>query len=282
MKTICLTALLVWVAGLCAAAPLQLHPDNPHYFLLRGKPTVLIASSEHYGAVLNRDFDYAQISRNAAGRRDEPDADIPRDVLRAGGASSTSPTTRWPRRPGASSAPGREHEPGLSGGGNKFDLTKWDDAYFARLKDFVAQAGKRGVVVELVLFCPLYKDEQWDISPMNARNNVNGVGTVDARRRADAQARRPDGLSEGDGPQDRHRAEGLRQPLLRDLQRAVLRRRGAGLAAPHRRGDPRDREGLPRPAPDRAEHRQQQDRRSTSRTRPFRSSTSTIACRRRR
>src|SRR5678810_1032199 len=43
-----------------AAEPLRLHPDNPHYFLWRGKPTVLITSGEHYGAVLNRDFDYVK------------------------------------------------------------------------------------------------------------------------------------------------------------------------------------------------------------------------------
>ncbi len=40
------------------AIPIRLHPENPHYFLFRGKPTVLITSSEHYGAVLNPDFDY--------------------------------------------------------------------------------------------------------------------------------------------------------------------------------------------------------------------------------
>ncbi len=38
--------------------PIELHPDNPHYFLWRGQATVLITSGEHYGAVLNRDFDY--------------------------------------------------------------------------------------------------------------------------------------------------------------------------------------------------------------------------------
>jgi hypothetical protein len=27
--------------------PIALHPDNPHYFLFRGKPTVLITSAEH-------------------------------------------------------------------------------------------------------------------------------------------------------------------------------------------------------------------------------------------
>src|SRR6185369_3001313 len=41
-----------------AAEPLSLHPDNPHYFLFRDKPTILITSAEHYGAVLNPDFDY--------------------------------------------------------------------------------------------------------------------------------------------------------------------------------------------------------------------------------
>ena len=30
-------------------APLALHPENPHYFLFRGKPTVLVTSGEHYG-----------------------------------------------------------------------------------------------------------------------------------------------------------------------------------------------------------------------------------------
>ena len=40
------------------AKTLELHPRNPHYFLFRGKPTVLITSGEHYGAVLNGAFDF--------------------------------------------------------------------------------------------------------------------------------------------------------------------------------------------------------------------------------
>src|SRR5437764_1205666 len=55
--------LLVFLFPLPAAwaeekKPLALHPDKPHYFLFRGKPAVLITSGEHYGAVLNGDFDY--------------------------------------------------------------------------------------------------------------------------------------------------------------------------------------------------------------------------------
>jgi len=50
--------------------------------------------------------------------------------------------------------------------------------YFKRLKDFVRQAGRRGVVVELDLFCPFYEDAMWNASPMNADNNVNNIGRI--------------------------------------------------------------------------------------------------------
>ena len=64
MRTIVQLAILILTLTLTATParaadkPLALHPDNSHYFLFRGKPTVLITSGEHYGAVLNRDFDY--------------------------------------------------------------------------------------------------------------------------------------------------------------------------------------------------------------------------------
>ena len=41
-----------------AAQPISLHPENQRYFLYKGKPLVLVTSAEHYGAVLNADFDF--------------------------------------------------------------------------------------------------------------------------------------------------------------------------------------------------------------------------------
>jgi hypothetical protein len=73
----------------------------------------------------------------------------------------------------------RSGTPGASDGGTKFDLTRWDDAYFGRLKEIIKQAGDRGVVVELVLFCTMYDENVWNASPMHARNNVNGIGTLE-------------------------------------------------------------------------------------------------------
>jgi hypothetical protein len=170
--------LLATLPAADAGAPLALHPDNPHYFLLRGQPTVLVTSGEHYGAVLNLDFDYRKyletlqadglnLTRTFTGAYCEP-----------AGAFNIAENTLAPAK-GRFLAPwARSDTPGYANGGNKFDLTRFDDAYLRRLKDFVAEAGRRGVVVEINLFCPFYEEPQWQLSPMNVGNNVNGLGKV--------------------------------------------------------------------------------------------------------
>ena len=158
--------------------PIQLHPENPHYFLWRGKSTVLITSTEHYGGVLNRAFNYRKyfdtleslgfnLTRTFSGAYCEPF-----------GAFNIQNNTLAPAKGQLICPWARSEQPGYANGGNKFDLTEWDPAYFQRLKDFVGEAGKHGIVVELVLFCPFYEDSMWNLSPMNAVNNVNGIGTM--------------------------------------------------------------------------------------------------------
>ncbi len=160
------------------AQPISLHPENPHYFLWQGKPRVFITSGEHYGAVLNLDFDYRKyidtlakdgllLTRTFSGAYVEPE-----------GAFNIAKNTLAPL-PGRFICPwARSNENGYANGGNKFDLTKWDESYLERLKDFVSYANKKGVVVEFTLFCPMYEDKQWNLSPLNILNNVNGVGNV--------------------------------------------------------------------------------------------------------
>jgi hypothetical protein len=70
----------------------------------------------------------------------------------------------------------RSDTPGYYDGGNKFDLSRFDPDYFDRMKDFMEAADESGVVVEYTLFCPLYRNELWDASPMNVKNNISGVG----------------------------------------------------------------------------------------------------------
>ena len=157
-------------AALLAAEPLRLHPENPHYFVFNGRPTVLITSGEHYGAVLNREFDYVRYLDTLAADRLNLTRVFSGSYREVPGNFKIAGNTLAP-------APGKFIAPWAQRDG-KFDLTKWDDAYFTRLKDFITHAGRRGIVVELVLFCPFYEDSMWNVSPMNIRNNVNGVGDV--------------------------------------------------------------------------------------------------------
>jgi hypothetical protein len=67
-------------------------------------------------------------------------------------------------------------------GGLKFDLTKFDDAYFARLRSRTEAAAARGVYVAVMLFNGWsleYKGEDfgnpWEGHPFNRANNVNGI-----------------------------------------------------------------------------------------------------------
>ena len=173
-----LVLLLGWFPAFGAGQTLSLHPENPHYFLFRGKPTAVITSGEHYGAVLNLDFDYLTYlntlkrdglngTRTWSGAYCEPPD-----------AFSIASNTLAPVFGRLICPWARSEQPGYANGGNKFDLNQWDPAYFKRLKDFLRQAGKRGIIVELNLFCPFYDESMWRLSPMNAANNINGVGSV--------------------------------------------------------------------------------------------------------
>ena len=159
-----------------AAEPIALHPENPHYFLWRGEPTILVTSGEHYGALLNLDFDYVRyfdaLKRDGLNHT-RTFSGVYREVPSSFGITD-NPLAPKPNRYVCPWA--RSDEPGYYDGGSKFDLSRWDPAYFERLKDFMRQAQARGIVVEMTLFCPMYTEELWTASPMNAANNVNGIG----------------------------------------------------------------------------------------------------------
>jgi hypothetical protein len=173
-----LAALVLAAATGAAHPPLALHPDNPRYFLFRGKPTVLVTSGEHYGAVLNLDFDYVRYLDTLAADGLNLTRLFSGTYREVPSSFAITDNTLAPK-PGRYVAPwARGTEPGDFDGGMKFDLSRWDESYFRRLKDFMAEAEKRGVVVEMNLFCPFYEEVLWDANPMDARNNANGVGKV--------------------------------------------------------------------------------------------------------
>jgi hypothetical protein len=159
-----------------AAEPLRLDARNPHYFSFQGRPIVLVTSGEHYGAVINRDFNYIAyldvLSRNHL--------NLTRiwvgPYREVSGSFSIANNTLAPRPEAFITPWPRSATPGAADGASRFDLSRWNPEYFTRLKDFLREAEKRGIVVEVNLFCPYYEDSMWKVSPLNAANNVNGVG----------------------------------------------------------------------------------------------------------
>jgi hypothetical protein len=151
--------------------PLSLHPDNPHYLLFRGKPTILLTSGEHYGAVLNSEFDYGAYFKELKAHGFNLTRTFSGVYREVPGSFGIVENTLGPDAK-QFICPWSKNDKG------KFDLHAYNKAYFDRLKDFVQKAGENGIVVELVLFCAIYDDKLWDINPMNAKNNVNGAGKI--------------------------------------------------------------------------------------------------------
>ncbi|HOU12068.1 MAG TPA: DUF6298 domain-containing protein [Anaerolineae bacterium] len=72
--------------------------------------------------------------------------------------------------------------PGVANDGlPKFDLTVWNPAYFARLRERLVAAGEKGIYAAVMLFqgwsLAVNKKglDPWVVHPFNAANNVNGV-----------------------------------------------------------------------------------------------------------
>ncbi|MCW5982879.1 MAG: hypothetical protein KIT09_32620 [Bryobacteraceae bacterium] len=172
----CLVLLLAPLAF--GAQPIRLHPDNPRYFEFRGKPFLVVTSAEHYGALLNADFNYQRYFEGLAASgmrmtrfftgvyRESPESfGIARNTL---APTADRFITPYPRTA----------VPGAADGGNKWDLTRWNLRYWERLKDIVKTASDRGIITQVVLFCTYYDDSMWKANPFFAGNNVNGTPDV--------------------------------------------------------------------------------------------------------
>ena len=90
----------------------------------------------------------------------------------------------------------------------KSDLTRFNEAFFERLRSRTIEAGERGIYVCIQLFLPGASEKRggpcdpWPAHPYNARNNINGL----------------DGEKPGTSTVD------LDRPAVRDVQAAYMRK----------------------------------------------------------
>jgi DNA-dependent RNA polymerase auxiliary subunit epsilon len=177
MKTIFLTFSLFIFTFSLFSQPISLHPENPHYFLYQGKPAVLVTSGEHYGSVINPDFNFDLYLETIHQEGFNHTRIFMGDYAEAKEAfciihNSLSPESRKFLTPWV-----RSNQPGNALGGNKFDLDQWNPDYFVRLHRFMKKARDLGIVVECVLF---FEGMSWEDMPMNPKNNINQTTAIKA------------------------------------------------------------------------------------------------------
>src|SRR5689334_12867886 len=160
-----------------AANAITIHPENPKYFLFRGKPIALITASEHYGSVINRPFDFEKYLDDAAAHKITLTRTflLFRELQSARNPSSPcKPESPDYIAPFARTGPGKAMD-----GEPIYDLDQWNPEYFDRLHRFLDAASKRGIVVELTILSNTYADNIWALNPFRAKNNKQGVGNVE-------------------------------------------------------------------------------------------------------
>src|SRR5438309_2776275 len=197
-----------------ARGPLRVHPTNPRYFTDGSGKAIFLAGSHTWGNL--QDYTYAE-------RPSPPPFDFGaylaflkahnRNCFRLWaweGAFNPSPaqtTTRYDPMPYERPGPGTALD-----GKPKFDLTRFDPAYFDRMRARVLAARDQGIYVIVMLFQGFSVEgkgnlggDPWQGHPLNPRNNMNGIA--------------PSGQPGGG-----HEAHTLSNPAITACQEAYVRK----------------------------------------------------------
>lgn len=167
--------------NLSGEGPIQLHPKNPHYFLYQGQTLALITSAEHYGALINLDFDYRTYLETLAAEGMNYTRIFTGTYFEIAGESFGIQKNTLAPQPDRVITPWTVvSESGKSS--PQYDLQAWNPAYFERLKDFMSLAQSLDIIVEVTLFSSIYREEHWEISPQNPANNVNLDEPIERRK----------------------------------------------------------------------------------------------------
>lgn len=156
--------------------PIRIHPRNPKIFEFRGRPLMLVTATEHYGAVMNRPFDFARYLADAAEKRitltrlfmlfRELQSQMnPYSTCKPESPDYVSPFVR--------TGPGTAHD-----GQPKYDLDQWNPEFFERLHRFLGLASEYGIIVEVTLLSNTYAPSIWSLNPLHNENNVNGLEAI--------------------------------------------------------------------------------------------------------
>lgn len=151
------------------------YPANAHYFMRRGQPLVLVGAGEHYGAILNLEFDMQRYLAAVARSGLNYVRVFSGSYVEHPGAFGIVENTLAPRRD-QFLAPWVRDEQG------RYDLSRINPMWMQRLIAFVSMANQFDICVEVTLFCFWYEQTSWESSPMHPTLSRQGIGPYESTR----------------------------------------------------------------------------------------------------
>jgi len=163
---------LVEDATLSPQDRLRVSEENPRYFKYKGKHVFLAGKTWGWTAISAPPPGLARDYKDDSASQYDYRHDI--ENLAAHKGNLVRLTLFWPGH-------GREggELPYQKVDEKRYDLTKWNPAYWKRLRGFLSECQKRDVIVNLEIFDhPAVKgwDGRWPMHPFNPDNNVNYDG----------------------------------------------------------------------------------------------------------
>jgi len=156
--------------------PLTVYSANPRYLATDGKPVVFIGA----GRVYPGDTEGHLFEEYVSGYKYRDAIDFMAAYKANYGRiwhmqPWYSPNIRWPW---ARTGPGTAND-----GKPKYDLTKWDEQFWAEMRDACAYAASKDIFLEIDLWeeCGMEADSsapgthRWSYHPFNPSNNINGL-----------------------------------------------------------------------------------------------------------
>ncbi|GAA0881298.1 hypothetical protein GCM10009119_42680 [Algoriphagus jejuensis] len=163
---------LIFAFSVKSQTPIRLLPANPHYFEYNGKPLALITSAEHYGALINLDFDYKKYLQTLHDEGMNYTRIFTGSYFEIPSASFSIKHNSLAPQAGSLLTPWNTQE---ENGRIKYNWNSYNPEYFARLNDFMSLAQSLDIIVEVTPFSSIYSDEHWEINPQNPKNRVGGT-----------------------------------------------------------------------------------------------------------
>ncbi len=162
-----------------AKGPLKIHPANPRYFTDGSGQPVFLTGSQTWAGL--QDMGIPPLRPFAWNEFLDMLTDHNHNCtklwiwVQAEGGAWTGDKIQFDPLPYQRTGPGAALD-----GKPKFDLTKFNEAFFERLRSRAVEAGERGIYVDIQLFLPGASEKRggpcdpWPGHPYNARNNING------------------------------------------------------------------------------------------------------------